>query len=62
MSYPVSYGVVVLTFAFLDSAISNIGPFLAPILRGIHERTGLHSVIILGGPMPKYGGDLRTIQ
>jgi hypothetical protein len=22
----------------------------------------MHSVILLGGPVPKYGGDLRTIQ
>ncbi|KAJ7035430.1 hypothetical protein C8F04DRAFT_1182336 [Mycena alexandri] len=43
-------------------AIDNLGLFLAPILRGIHERTGLHSVIILGGPMPEYGGDLRTVH
>ncbi|KAJ6558631.1 hypothetical protein DFH09DRAFT_1317346 [Mycena vulgaris] len=42
--------------------IENIGSFVAPILQGIHERTGLHSVLILGGPMPKYGGDLRTIH
>ncbi|KAJ7825539.1 hypothetical protein B0H13DRAFT_1918601, partial [Mycena leptocephala] len=26
----------------------------------ILERTGLHGVVILGGPIPKYGGDLRT--
>ncbi|KAJ7164588.1 hypothetical protein C8R43DRAFT_946404 [Mycena crocata] len=44
------------------SAIENVGSFVAPILQGIHERTGLHSVLILGGPIPKYGGDLRTIQ
>ncbi|KAJ6525534.1 hypothetical protein DFH09DRAFT_1328890 [Mycena vulgaris] len=43
-------------------AIENIGSFVAPIIQGIHERTGLHSVLILGGPMPKYGGDLRTIH
>ncbi|KAJ7149899.1 hypothetical protein C8R43DRAFT_1128380 [Mycena crocata] len=45
-----------------NAAIENIGAFVAPILQGIHERTGLHSVLILGGPMPKYGGDLRTIH
>ncbi|KAJ7182625.1 hypothetical protein C8R43DRAFT_1116257 [Mycena crocata] len=43
-------------------AIENVGSFVAPILQGIHERTGLHSVLILGGPIPKYGGDLRTIH
>ncbi|KAJ7025034.1 hypothetical protein C8F04DRAFT_1269631 [Mycena alexandri] len=43
-------------------AIDNLGPFITPILQGIHERTGLHSIIILGGPIPQYGGDLRTVH
>ncbi|KAJ7477059.1 hypothetical protein B0H11DRAFT_2235013 [Mycena galericulata] len=34
---------------------------VAPILEGIYKRTGLHSVIIMGGPIPKFGGDLRTV-
>ncbi|KAJ7436813.1 hypothetical protein B0H11DRAFT_2255890 [Mycena galericulata] len=42
--------------------IENLGTFVSPILQGIHERTGLHAVLILGGPIPKYGGDLRTIH
>ncbi|KAJ7433177.1 hypothetical protein B0H11DRAFT_1939761 [Mycena galericulata] len=45
-----------------QEAINHLGAFAAPILQGIHERTGLHSVLILGGPIPKYGGDLRTIH
>jgi hypothetical protein len=47
--------------AFEYRCIDNVGTFLAPILQGIAERTGLHSVVILGGPVPKYGGDLRTL-
>ncbi|KAJ7847078.1 hypothetical protein B0H13DRAFT_2362630 [Mycena leptocephala] len=43
-------------------AIETVGAFLAPILQGITERTGLHVCAILGGPVPKYGGDLRTIH
>ncbi|KAJ6477904.1 hypothetical protein C8R47DRAFT_1219805 [Mycena vitilis] len=41
--------------------IDNVGAFLGPILQGIQERTGMHSTIIMGGPVPKYGGDLRSI-
>ncbi|KAJ7899717.1 hypothetical protein B0H13DRAFT_1883804 [Mycena leptocephala] len=44
------------------SAIETVGAFLAPILQGITERTGMHVCAILGGPVPKYGGDLRTIH
>ncbi|KAJ7917019.1 hypothetical protein B0H13DRAFT_1870706 [Mycena leptocephala] len=43
-----------------QSCIDNVGAFLAPILQGIHERTGMHSTVILGGPVPKFG-ELRTI-
>ncbi|KAJ7435121.1 hypothetical protein B0H11DRAFT_2295729 [Mycena galericulata] len=45
-----------------QKCIDRVPEFLGPILRGIQEYTGLHSVIVLGGPMPKYGGDLRTIH
>ncbi|KAJ7168430.1 hypothetical protein C8R46DRAFT_1217834 [Mycena filopes] len=41
--------------------IDDVGNFLGPILQGIGDRTGLHSVVLLGGPMPKYDGDLRTL-
>ncbi|KAJ7441804.1 hypothetical protein B0H11DRAFT_1932730 [Mycena galericulata] len=44
-----------------QKCIDNLGTFVGPILEGIHERTGLHSVLLMGGPIPKYGGDLRTI-
>ncbi|KAF7353218.1 hypothetical protein MSAN_01509500 [Mycena sanguinolenta] len=36
--------------------------FIAPILRGIQDYTGCHSVLLVGGPMPKYGGELRTLH
>jgi hypothetical protein len=42
--------------------IEAIPDFVAPILRGLEEHTGLHSVLIMGGPIPKYGGEIRTIQ
>ncbi|KAJ7932989.1 hypothetical protein B0H13DRAFT_2307260 [Mycena leptocephala] len=42
--------------------IDALADFLAPILRGIEEYTGLHSTIMCGGPMPRYGGDLRTLH
>jgi hypothetical protein len=48
-------------FANSSRCIDEVGNFLGPILQGILERTGLHSVVILGGPIPKYGGDLRTV-
>jgi hypothetical protein len=35
---------------------------MAPILRGLSEATGLQMVLLMGGPMPKYGGELRTKQ
>ncbi|KAJ7139006.1 hypothetical protein C8R44DRAFT_867180 [Mycena epipterygia] len=44
-----------------EKCIDRVGAFLAPILQGIHERTGLHSVAVLGGPLPEFGGELRTI-
>ncbi|KAJ7473863.1 hypothetical protein B0H11DRAFT_2429784 [Mycena galericulata] len=44
-----------------QKCIDNVGSFMGPILEGIRERTGLHSVIIMGGPIPKYGGELRSV-
>ncbi|KAJ6506114.1 hypothetical protein DFH09DRAFT_1334853 [Mycena vulgaris] len=45
-----------------QECIDNIGDFMGPILRGIQEHTGCHALLLLGGPMPKYGGDLRTVN
>ncbi|KAJ7457079.1 hypothetical protein FB451DRAFT_1407111 [Mycena latifolia] len=44
-----------------QDCIDRLGTFLAPVLQGIQELTGLHSVVVLGGPMPKYSGELKTI-
>ncbi|KAJ7165387.1 hypothetical protein C8R46DRAFT_1035961 [Mycena filopes] len=42
--------------------IEALPDFLEPIFRGVYEHTGLHAMVVLGGPMPKYGGDLRTVN
>ncbi|KAJ7887137.1 hypothetical protein B0H13DRAFT_2342502 [Mycena leptocephala] len=42
--------------------IDALPDLLEPILRGIQECTGLHSMVIVGGPIPKFGGDLRTVH
>ncbi|KAJ7603089.1 hypothetical protein DFH06DRAFT_1152162 [Mycena polygramma] len=44
-----------------QKCIDSVGTFLGPVLQGIHERTGMHSTVILGGPVPKFAGDLRAI-
>ncbi|KAJ7026093.1 hypothetical protein C8F04DRAFT_1268565 [Mycena alexandri] len=43
-----------------QKCIDNIGDFLSPILLGIQNHTGLHSTVLLGGPIPKYG-EMRAI-
>ncbi|KAJ7703324.1 hypothetical protein B0H17DRAFT_1194511 [Mycena rosella] len=40
--------------------IKGVGDFMGPILQGVFSYTGLHSTLILGGPMPLYGRQLRT--
>lgn len=35
---------------------------MSSVLRGVYEHTGLHSVVVFGGPMPQFGGELRTLQ
>ncbi|KAJ7765194.1 hypothetical protein B0H16DRAFT_1796443 [Mycena metata] len=42
--------------------IDALPDFLEPIFRGVHEHTGLHAMVILGGPMPKYSGELWTVN
>ncbi|KAJ6491114.1 hypothetical protein C8R45DRAFT_1138184 [Mycena sanguinolenta] len=44
-----------------QACIDCFGAFLGPILQGIYERTGLHSTIIMGGPILNYGGDLKSV-
>jgi hypothetical protein len=42
--------------------IDVFADFMEPILRGLEEYTGMHSILIMGGPMPKVGGEIRTVQ
>lgn len=42
--------------------IDNLPRFAAPWMEGIRKRTGLHVTLIVGGPMPKFGGEIGTIQ
>ncbi|KAJ7479910.1 hypothetical protein FB451DRAFT_1395473 [Mycena latifolia] len=48
--------------AAIAQCLNALPDFIAPILRGIYEYTGCHSVIVMGGPMPKYNGELRTLN
>ncbi|KAJ7828480.1 hypothetical protein B0H14DRAFT_3718817 [Mycena olivaceomarginata] len=45
-----------------QKCIDAVGEFMGPILSGLNQHTGLHATLILGGPMPKYGGELRTVH
>ncbi|KAJ7119389.1 hypothetical protein C8R46DRAFT_1238661 [Mycena filopes] len=45
-----------------QKCIDNLGQFMATVLRGVTEYTGLHGVAIFGGPMPVHGGELRTLH
>ncbi|KAJ7670630.1 hypothetical protein DFH06DRAFT_1124945 [Mycena polygramma] len=44
-----------------DKCIETVGKFLGPIMKGIFDRTGLHCCFLMGGPIPKYGGELKTV-
>jgi hypothetical protein len=54
--------IVIIGLTDIHRCINAIPDFMAPILRGLEEHTGLHAVLIMGGPMPRYGGEIRTIQ
>ncbi|KAJ7430337.1 hypothetical protein FB451DRAFT_1199224 [Mycena latifolia] len=45
-----------------QACIDNLGSFMILILRGIQDYTGLHSVVIFGGPMPRFGGELKMLH
>ncbi|KAJ6448363.1 hypothetical protein C8R45DRAFT_1133146 [Mycena sanguinolenta] len=45
-----------------QKCIDSVADFMGPILRGLQEYTGLHSTLIMGGPIPKYGRELRTVH
>ncbi|KAJ7607461.1 hypothetical protein DFH06DRAFT_987601, partial [Mycena polygramma] len=44
-----------------DRCIAAVGKFLGPIMKGVFDRTGMHCCFLMGGPVPKFGGELRTI-
>ncbi|KAJ7766368.1 hypothetical protein DFH07DRAFT_955419 [Mycena maculata] len=41
-----------------QKCIDKVPEFLA----GLQEYTGMHSVLVMGGPVPKYGGEIRTVH
>ncbi|KAK7012744.1 hypothetical protein R3P38DRAFT_3208578 [Favolaschia claudopus] len=45
-----------------QKCIDSASEFVAPILRGINAATGLHATLIMGGPIPEFGGELRTVH
>ncbi|KAI5887791.1 uncharacterized protein SCHCODRAFT_02469702, partial [Schizophyllum commune H4-8] len=44
-----------------QAAINALPKFIAPLLAGVYARTGMHVCLLLGGPMPKWGGQLKTV-
>ncbi|KAK6992844.1 hypothetical protein R3P38DRAFT_2801578 [Favolaschia claudopus] len=42
--------------------IDAVADFVGPILQGLHSHTGLHATLIMGGPIPMYNGDIRTLH
>ncbi|KAJ7795428.1 hypothetical protein B0H14DRAFT_2620965 [Mycena olivaceomarginata] len=45
-----------------QACLDGLSDFMAPILRGIYDATGCQSTLLVGSPMPKYSGDLRTLH
>jgi hypothetical protein len=35
---------------------------MAPLLQGLYDYTGMQAMLIMGGPMPKYNGEIATVQ
>jgi hypothetical protein len=44
------------------SCIDAIALFMGPLLKGLQEYTGLQGLLVLGGPIPKYNGEIGTVQ
>ncbi|KAK7013742.1 hypothetical protein R3P38DRAFT_3277582 [Favolaschia claudopus] len=42
--------------------IDAVPDFVGPILQGLHAHTGMHATLIMGGPVPMYDGELRTLH
>ncbi|KAJ7470076.1 hypothetical protein B0H11DRAFT_1920231, partial [Mycena galericulata] len=47
---------------FRQRCIDAFGPFMVPLMKGLEEYTGLQGMIIMGGPMPKFNGEIGTIH
>ncbi|KAJ7457582.1 hypothetical protein B0H11DRAFT_1738353, partial [Mycena galericulata] len=45
-----------------QKCIDAFGPFMVPLMKGLAEYTGLQGMIIMGGPIPKYNGEIGTIH
>ncbi|KAK7008539.1 hypothetical protein R3P38DRAFT_2791506 [Favolaschia claudopus] len=42
--------------------IDSVADFAGPILQGLYTHTGLHATLIMGGPVPEFGGEIRTLH
>ncbi|KAK7053552.1 hypothetical protein R3P38DRAFT_2474319, partial [Favolaschia claudopus] len=42
--------------------IDGVADFVGPILQGLFAHTGLHATLIMGGPIPMFGGEIRTLH
>ncbi|KAJ7697932.1 hypothetical protein B0H16DRAFT_1484652 [Mycena metata] len=45
-----------------QKCIDNLGVFMTTVLRGVTEYTGLNGFAVFGGPIPAFGGELRTVH
>ncbi|KAJ7750928.1 hypothetical protein DFH07DRAFT_542124 [Mycena maculata] len=45
-----------------QKCINNLGVFMSAVLQGVCAHTGLHSFAVFGGPIPQFGGELRTMH
>ncbi|KAJ7175547.1 hypothetical protein C8R46DRAFT_1214018 [Mycena filopes] len=45
-----------------QKCIDVFGRFMAPIMKGVQEYTGLQGFVMLGGPMPRYNGEVGTVH
>jgi hypothetical protein len=45
-----------------NRCIDAVGVVLGPMLRELQEYTGLHGLLVLGGPIPKYNREIGTVQ
>jgi hypothetical protein len=46
----------------ISSCIDQLKPFMSALMRGVSEYTGLHAVMVFGGPIPERGGEIATVQ